>query len=59
VKPEELATELKIPVSTLYVWRSRGQGPKSFKAGRHVRYRRSSINAWYKEIGGQTVKGPH
>lgn len=57
VTPAELAAELKIPVSTLYVWRSRGQGPKPFKAGRHVRYRRSSITLWYAEIGGASVKG--
>ncbi len=57
VTPAELSEELKIPVSTLYVWRLREKGPKSFKAGRHVRYRRSAIDAWLAEIGGATVKG--
>jgi excisionase family DNA binding protein len=37
---------LGIPVDTLYGWRHRGLGPRGYRVGRHVRYRRSSVEAW-------------
>lgn len=42
----ELSEMLGIPVDTLYGWRHRGQGPQGYRVGRHVRYRRSSVEAW-------------
>lgn len=51
VTPEELSEEIRIAVPTLYVWRHRGQGPKSFKVGQLVRYRRSEITRWLAEQG--------
>ena len=42
----ELAKFLDIPSATLYQWRYRGEGPPSIKVGRHVRYRRSDVDAW-------------
>jgi len=44
--PEELADELGIPVGTIYQWRYRGRGPKGHKIGKHIRYRRSDVEAW-------------
>ena len=44
--PEELADELCIPVATVYAWRYQGRGPKGYKIGRHVRYKRSDVDAW-------------
>lgn len=46
VTPKELATELQIPLATLYQWRYRGEGPVGHRIGRHVRYRRSDIECW-------------
>ena len=46
LSPEELSRELGIPLGTIYRWRSRGGGPRGFKVGRHVRYRRSDVEAW-------------
>lgn len=46
VTPEELAEELRIPVGTIYSWRSRGKGPAASKFGRHLRFKRSAINKW-------------
>ena len=43
---EELAEELAVPLRTIYVWRSRGQGPRAHKIGRHLRYRRVDVEAW-------------
>lgn len=44
--PEELADHLKIPVGTIYAWRYKGTGPRGSKVGRHVRFRRSDVDAW-------------
>jgi excisionase family DNA binding protein len=41
-----------IPKSTLYQWRNRGIGPPSFKAGRHVRFRRTDVEAWIDGLAG-------
>ena len=42
----ELSDMLGIPVDTLYGWRHRGEGPQGYRIGRHVRYRRSVVEAW-------------
>ena len=42
----ELSEMLGIPVDTLYGWRHRGEGPQGYRIGRHVRYRRSTVEAW-------------
>ena len=47
VDPASLAAELGIPRKTLFAeWRSRGTGPRFYRIGRHVRYRRSGVDAW-------------
>jgi excisionase family DNA binding protein len=43
---EDLAAYLDVPVATLYAWRCRGQGPVGFRVGKHLRYRRSDVEAW-------------
>jgi predicted DNA-binding transcriptional regulator AlpA len=35
-----------VPVGTLYGWRHRGEGPPGYHIGPHVRYRRSTVEAW-------------
>ena len=45
----ELSEMLGIPVDTLYSWRHRGEGPQGYRIGRHVRYRRSTVEAWLEE----------
>ena len=42
----ELSEMLGVPVSTLYAWRYRGEGPAGYRIGRHVRYRRPVVEAW-------------
>ena len=46
LSPQDLADYLDVPVSTLYDWRWRGEGPKGFRAGKHIRYRRSDVEEW-------------
>lgn len=42
----EVADLLSVPIGTLYSWRHRGEGPRGYKMGRHVRYSRASVDAW-------------
>lgn len=44
---EEVSEFLRIPVSSLYRWRSAGSdAPPAIRLGRHLRFRRSDIEAW-------------
>lgn len=44
--PDELAEYLGVPLRTLYAWRYRGEGPRGYKIGRHIRYRLDDVEAW-------------
>ena len=43
---QQLADYLEIPIATLYAWRYRREGPPGFRVGRHLRFRRSDVEAW-------------
>lgn len=42
----DLGVYLDVPVTTLYAWRHRGEGPPAFRVGRHLRYRRVDVEEW-------------
>ena len=42
----EAADVLRTPVATLRYWRHQGIGPRSFRLGRRVLYRRDDVHAW-------------
>ena len=42
----EAAELLRAPVATLRYWRHRDIGPRSFRLGRRVLYRRDDLVAW-------------
>ncbi len=42
----EVADYLGVPLQSVYQWRTRGEGPRGIKVGRHVRVRRSDLDAW-------------
>jgi DNA-binding transcriptional MerR regulator len=42
----EAAELLRAPVATLRYWRHLGTGPRSFRLGRRVVYRRDDLHAW-------------
>jgi excisionase family DNA binding protein len=47
---KQLAELLQVPVSTVYAWRHLGVGPRGIRlSGRHVRYRRSDVEAFLEE----------
>jgi hypothetical protein len=47
-------------IDTLYGWRHRGLGPAGYRIGRHVRYRRGTVEAWLaRQVGtGSTRRSP-
>jgi len=42
----EAAELLRAPVATLRYWRHRNIGPRGFRLGRRVLYRRDDVTAW-------------
>jgi excisionase family DNA binding protein len=42
----EAAELLRAPVATLRYWRHLGTGPRCFRLGRRILYRRADLNAW-------------
>jgi excisionase family DNA binding protein len=50
LSPNELADWLGVPVASVYQWRHHGTGPAGIKVGRHVRYRRSEVEAWIERL---------
>jgi predicted DNA-binding transcriptional regulator AlpA len=45
--PEEVSAMLGgVPLATLTRWRTERTGPVPIHIGRHVRYRRSAVEAW-------------
>lgn len=46
----EVALMLRAPDSTLRYWRYLGSGPKSFRLGRRVVYRRRDVNDWLANV---------
>jgi predicted DNA-binding transcriptional regulator AlpA len=52
LSPVELAAYLGVPLKTVYKWQSSSPryGPRCFKVGRHVRYRRGDIDRWLETL---------
>ncbi len=46
MSPGEVARFLGLPLRTIYRWRSRGDGPRGYRIGRHVRYRYEDVELW-------------
>ena len=53
----EAADLLRAPVATLRYWRHLGTGPRSFRLGRRVLYRRDDLQAWVEEQWGRSAAG--
>lgn len=47
---EEIANDLRLPLSTIYQWRTVGRGPKGIKVGKHVRVSRREYDAWLQAL---------
>ena len=53
----EAAELLRAPVATLRYWRHLGTGPRNFRLGRRVLYRRDDLQAWVEEQWGRRAAG--
>ncbi|MGE4164030.1 MAG: helix-turn-helix transcriptional regulator [Vicinamibacterales bacterium] len=43
---DEVAAILRKPRGTLYHWRQTGRGPRGFRNGRTLAFRKSDVDAW-------------
>ena len=43
---DELAAYLRVPVSTIYEWRMKGQAPPAHHYGKHLTFAASDVRAW-------------
>lgn len=46
---QELADALGVPVRTVYAWRNKRLGPTGVRFGRHLKFRRSDVEAWIEQ----------
>lgn len=46
---QEVADFLQVPVTTIYQWRYRGEGPRGIRVGRYVRFQLADVLAWIDE----------
>ena len=51
----EAADVLRAPVATLRYWRHLGTGPRSFRLGRRVLYRRDDLHDWIAQQRAETL----
>jgi excisionase family DNA binding protein len=51
----ELAAYLRVPVSTVYDWRTRSLGPRAYRFGKHLKFAVSDVRAWIEQ---QREPGP-
>lgn len=45
----QVAEILHVPVSTVHHWAVRGEGPPSFKVGKHRRFDADAVRAWIED----------
>ncbi len=48
---EDVATFLRVPVSTLYEWRRTKRGPVARKVGKYLRYDPNDVRNWFDQLG--------
>lgn len=53
VSVDDLADELQIPKSTIYGWKARGLGPTWVRVGKHLRAKRTTVDAWLNGLAEQ------
>lgn len=47
----DVAGYLRVPVQTLYTWRTTGYGPKARRVGKYLRYRPDEVMEWLDRLG--------
>ena len=54
----ETSKVTRTPEATLRYWRHNGTGPRSFRVGRRVMYKREDVEAWVQTQYAQQHGGP-
>lgn len=49
LSPADVASYLGVPLRTVYGWRSRGEGPRGYRVGRHVRFMLDDVERWLED----------
>lgn len=44
--PQEVADMFRVPLDTVYRWRTNGDGPRGYRIGRHTRYDLTDVLAF-------------
>lgn len=47
---KEVAEHCQVPVETVRRWRKHGDGPPGFRVGKHLRWRRESVDEWVRQL---------
>ncbi len=47
---QDVSDHLKVPVQTLYSWRTQGYGPPGRRMGKHLRYRPEDVTTWLDQL---------
>lgn len=43
---KQLAERFGVPLQTVYLWNTKGVGPRRMRVGKHVRYRLADVLEW-------------
>lgn len=46
---QELADYLRVPVQTVYVWRTKGEGPRASRVGKYIRFDPADVSHWLEQ----------
>lgn len=52
---EDVARILCVPLSTVHHWAAHGDGPPSFKVGKHRRFDAAAVAAWIEKRKGDVA----
>lgn len=48
----DVADVLGVSINTIYAWRATGHGPRAAKIGKHLRFRKSDVEAYIDACAG-------
>ncbi len=52
---QDVSEYLRVPVQTLYSWRSQGSGPPARRVGKYLRYRPTDVVRWLESLDDGTA----
>lgn len=46
----DLAEHLGVPLQTIYVWRTKGRGPRAIRVGKFIRFDPQDVATWLEQL---------